>query len=209
MSARQPFFPAPPISESQGTTQDFKKKNFSIDSSNPLHTSSPAAKQSESIKTAFSVPGPFSSNGTTGVPQVKASGLGTVSKKNPAHNMSQRVEKGRTGSLNSVGFLDLGSVRPGTADPHSEAHQDRAMPTTLELQHGFGYQKASRRSLGHLDPGSIVRPGTAVPQSKSLHGHATSLDIRVPIPKPATLNSPTFISQNSMLHFPSSVANFG
>lgn len=95
MSARQPFFSARPASE-QGTAQVFQKP-FSIDSSNPLHLSSPAANQSEPMKTAFSVPGPFSSNGASGALQVKTSGLGSASKR-------KSTERDRKGSLNPVGF---------------------------------------------------------------------------------------------------------
>ena len=98
MSARQPFFSARPASESQGTAQGFLQKPFSIDSSNPLHLSSPAANQSEPMKTAFSVPGPFSTNGASSAPQVKTSGLGSASKRKSTHTLTQK------GSLNSVGF---------------------------------------------------------------------------------------------------------
>ena len=102
MSARQPFFSARPASE-QGTAQGFQK-TFSIDSSNPLHLSSPAANESESMKTAFSVPGPFSSNGTSSAPQVKTSGLGGASKRKSTHTLTQSAESDRKGSLNPVGF---------------------------------------------------------------------------------------------------------
>jgi hypothetical protein len=103
MSARQPFFSARPASE-QGTAQGFQK-TFSIDSSNPLHLSSPAANQSESMKTAFSVPGPFSSNGAPSAPQVKTSGLGSASKRKSAHILTQSAERDRKDSLlNPVGF---------------------------------------------------------------------------------------------------------
>ena len=104
MSARQPFFSARPASEPQGTAQGFHPKPFSIDSSNPLHLSSPVANQSESMKTAFSVPGPFSSNGASSAPQIKTSGLGGASKRKSAHSLTQSVERDRKGSLNSVGF---------------------------------------------------------------------------------------------------------
>lgn len=104
MSARQPFFSARPASESQATAQGFLQKPFSIDSSNPLHLGSPAANQSESLKTAFSVPGPFSSNGASSAPQVKTSGLGSVSRRKSAHTLTQSVERDKKGSLNSVGF---------------------------------------------------------------------------------------------------------
>ena len=104
MSARQPFFSARPASESQGTAQGFHQKPFSIDSANPLHLSSPAANQSESMKTAFSVPGPFSSNGASSAPQVKTSGLGGAKRKS-THTLTQSVvETDRKGSLNSAGF---------------------------------------------------------------------------------------------------------
>lgn len=102
MSARQPFFSARPASE-QGTAQGFQKP-FSIDSSNPLHLSSPAANQSESMKTAFSVPGPFSSNGASSTPQVKTSGLASASKRKSTHTLTQSTERDRKGSLNPVGF---------------------------------------------------------------------------------------------------------
>ena len=102
MSARQPFFSARPASE-QGTAQGFQKP-FSIDSSNPLHLNSPAENQSESIKTAFSVPGPFSSNGASSTPQVKTSGLGSASKRKSTHTLTQSAEKDRKGSLNPGGF---------------------------------------------------------------------------------------------------------
>lgn len=204
MSARQPFFPAMPASASQGATQGFNQKTF-LDSSNPLHLGSQAispTNQSESTQTAFSAPGPFSSNGADrALPPVKTSGLCGVSKKKSAHNLSQSVEKDRKGSLNSLAFLDLGNDRPGTADPRSEVYQDCA--TALDTQHSFGYQKASRRSMGLLDagPGSIVRPGTTVPQSKTLQDYTAGLDIRAPIPKPATLSSSAFLSHNSMTRF--------
>jgi hypothetical protein len=167
-----------------------------LDSSNPLHQAISPTNQSESTQTAFSAPGPFSSNGAdSALPPVKTSGLCGVSKKKSAHNLSQSVEKDRKGSLNSLAFLDLGNDRPGTADPRSEFYQDRA--TALD-----GYQKASRRSLGLLDAGSIVRPGTTVPQSKTLQDYTAGLDIRAPIPKPATLSSSAFLSHNSMTRFP-------
>ncbi|KAF8813471.1 hypothetical protein BYT27DRAFT_7335092 [Phlegmacium glaucopus] len=204
MSARQPFFPVRPGSESQGTAH---QKTFLIDSSNPLHLTSqtiPAANQSESTKISLSVPGPFLSNGANSVPQVKNSGLGGLLKKKSTHNLSQSAEnlKVRTGSLNSLAFLDHGDVRPGTADPRSEAHQDRAK--ALET-HGFGYQKASRHSLDLLDAGSIVRPGTVAPQSRALQDYTAGLDIRAPIPKPAAHSSSAFMSQNSMSRFPFSL----
>ena len=104
MSARQPFFSARPGSESQGTAQGFLQKPFSIDSSNPLHLSSPAANQSESTKTAFSVPGPFSSNGASSASQVKTSGLGGALKRKSTNTLTQSVERDRKGSLNPVGF---------------------------------------------------------------------------------------------------------
>lgn len=103
MSARQPFFSARPASESQGTAQGFLQKPFSIDSSNPLHLSSPA-NQSESMKTAFSVPGPFSSNGASSAPQVKTSGLGSASKRKSTRTLTQSGEKDRKSSLNPLGF---------------------------------------------------------------------------------------------------------
>ena len=103
MSARQPFFSARPASE-QGTAQ--VQKPFSIDSSNPLHLSSPAANQSEPMKTAFSVPGPFSSNGASGASQVKTSGLGSASKRKSTQRdtLTQSAERDRKGSLNPMGF---------------------------------------------------------------------------------------------------------
>ena len=200
MSARQPFYPARPASESQGMAQSFNQTNFMIDSSNPLHLSSPAPNQSDSMKTAFSVPGPFSSNGATSTPQAKTSGLGNVLKKKSAHALSQSVEQERKGSFNSVGFSDLANlnVRPGTAAPRSEAH--RGHETALETQHGSVYQNTSRRSLGLLDPGGIVRPGTTVPQSKAPQDYPAGLDIRAPIPKPAASSTLAFFSRNGMSH---------
>ena len=108
MSARQPFFSARPASE-QGTAQGFQKP-FSIDSSNPLHISSPTANQSESIKSAFSVPGPFSSNGASSTPQVKTSGLGSASKRKSTHTLTQSTERERKSSLNPVGSFSHNSM---------------------------------------------------------------------------------------------------
>ena len=102
MSARQPFFSARPASE-QGKAQGFQK-SFSIDSSNPLHLSSPTANQSEPMKTAFSVPGPFSSNGASSTPQVKTSGLGSALKKKATHTLTQSAERDGKGAVNPVGF---------------------------------------------------------------------------------------------------------
>lgn len=202
MSARQHFF-SQRASDSQGTAH---QKHFLIDPSNPLHLSSPAANQSESMKAAFSVPGPFSNTGAASTPHVRTSELGSV-KKQSSHTLLQSVERDRKGSLNSLGFSSLGSVRPGTAAPGSEAHQERA--TALEAQHSFGYQKASHHSLGLLDPGTIVRPGTTVPHSKAFQDYAVGLNIKAPIPKPTTLSAPAFLSHNSMSHLPFSLAEFG
>lgn len=214
MSARQPFFSAQCTgSESQGTTQGFNKKTFLMDSSNPLHhvTSQAATaevtKQSDSTKIAFSVPGPFSSNSANNAPQIETSGIAGLLKRKSARNLTQSVEKDRQGSLDSLGFLDLGNGRPGTADPRSEIHQDRQ--TALESQFGFGYQKVARRSMGPLDPGSIIRPGTTIPQPKALQDFAARFDIKAPIPKPATPASSIFLSHDSMSHFPFSFAEFG
>ena len=173
MSARQPFFSARPTSESQGTAEGFNQKTFLVDPSSPLHINSSQSNQLESVKAAFSVPGPFSSNSTNNAVQAKTSGLASISKKKSTD---------RKGSLNSVGLDD---IRASTTDV---------------IQFGFGYQKPLRRSLGLLDPGSIVRPGTAVPQSKVFQEHPIGFEIRAPIPKPAIPTS-TFLSHNSMLPF--------
>ena len=198
MSARQPFYSAQRASESQGTAQSFNPKPFLIDPTNPLHLggSSSAANQSESRKIAFSVPDPFSSNGVTSASQATTPGL---ARKQSGHTLSQSVERDQTGSLNSVGFTDLGNIRPGTTAPRLETNRDR--PTALEVQHGFVYQKTSRRSLGLLDPGSIVRPGTTVPQSKALHDYAAGLDIKAPIPKHTTLSASAFLSNTGIFFY--------
>ena len=127
----------------------------------------PSSPLPEFIKAAFSVPGPFSSNGANNTAQVKTSGLGSVSKAKSAD---------RQGSLKPV---ELCNVRPGTADPCSDPHQDRI--TALEAQHSLGYQKPSRRSLALLDPGSIARPGTTVPQSKAPQEYSVGLEIKAPL----------------------------
>lgn len=214
MSARQPFFSAQCTgSESQGTAQGFNQKTFLMDSSNPLHhvtsqaTPAEVTKQSDSTKIAFSVPGPFSSNSANNAPQIGTSGIAGLLKRKSARNLTQSVEKDRQSSLDSLGFLDLGNSRPGTADPRSDIHRDRE--TALESQSGFGYQKVARRSLGVLDAGSIIRPGTTIPQPRALQDFAARLDIKAPIPKPATPASSVFLSHNSMSHFPSSFTDFG
>jgi hypothetical protein len=110
MSARQPFFPTWPASESQGTAQGFSQAKFSMDSSNPLHLSSPAVNQSEETKPAFVVPGPVSNDGATSTPQAKTSGLGALLKKKSVLSSYQPMEKDGKGYFNSIEFPDLGNV---------------------------------------------------------------------------------------------------